>query len=565
MGSAPSPRVHRFVTPAAITAGAVLLYAFLYDAGLIFLVPIDTLHEGERLAHLTILEHGGVPYRDFFVQHGLGQDVFKPWLASVVHDGTLSALRLTESAIRPIGALSLYLLALSLHRSWITAALLVLLLTTGELALHDRLAFGLLAIAALARGLRIDARAAGNQPRMSARATRGWLLASGLLTAAAFLYSTEVGLYAGAGCGGTLVLLALQTRGVSPAERATPLCIYAIGFAAGLTPLLAYLGAYGAIGDFIQNTRLQIGMQRTVWGLPFPPIDDVLRGARSFEGARELLFGRAFRFYAPVLILLGWTGAVVRRACLGPFPRDGRWPIAMLVLLFGIASFASALGRSDDRHLTFAMAPAYALLLLAFETWVYSAFRKTDHGMRIRAALPVAFAITVFAAWWLAVNPPADRHLTRIERVATGQTLPTDGRHLVWAPLGRMGASPAQLTYLKTVTESIQAHTEPGQPFYDFTNQAAFHYFANRPSASRYVFVAYAATPALQHAVIEELEERRPRLVLYGAGHDTSQLDGIPASKRHPLIDAYLRSHYAPAGKPGGAQILLRRGEHPVE
>src|ERR1041384_7154234 len=42
---------------------------------------LDTYHEGERLPHHDALEAGKLPFRDIFVQHGLGEDIIKPWLA----------------------------------------------------------------------------------------------------------------------------------------------------------------------------------------------------------------------------------------------------------------------------------------------------------------------------------------------------------------------------------------------------------------------------------------------------------------------------------------------------
>jgi hypothetical protein len=552
---------HRLVRIAAVIVGALLIYVFLYDAGHIFLLPIDTLHEGERLAHLTITRHGGVPYRDYFVQHGLGQDVGKAWLAATVHDGTLSALRLTECAIRPLGAIALYLLGLALYRSWTTAILLVLLLTAGELTVHDRLAFGLLAVAALARGLGAGERSLEKLGAPSSAPSPSWLLASGVLTAAAFLYSTEVGLYTGAACGATLAGLGLMSSSASPTMRARPLATYALGFAVGMAPLLLYLAVHGALDDFVRNTTLQIGMQRVVWGLPFPPIADALAGTRSPSALVELLLGRAFRFHLPVLILLAWTAAAVDAACNGSLARRPRWPTVGLVLLFGIAVFASALGRSDDRHLMYAIAPSYALLLVTFERWLRQSWRGRGDAGWARRAIPAVLTIGLFGVWWLAVHPPASKHVSRIARLTGGETLPRSQRKVVWPPLGAMGVAPGQLAYLKGVSDYIRTHTEPGQPFYDFTNQAAFHYFADRPSASRYVYVAYAATPDLQREVIAELERSRPELVLYEAGHGASRLDGIPAAKRHPLIDAYIHERYGPAAHQAGAQILRRRDE----
>ena len=123
-----SVRARRFLICGVVP---LLLYALFYDAGVIFLVPLDVLAGGERRPPMNALCHRAMPFRVFYVQHGLGQDVGKAWLALRCLDGTLASLRLVECALRPLGPIALYLLGLALFRRWPPALICVALVAAG--------------------------------------------------------------------------------------------------------------------------------------------------------------------------------------------------------------------------------------------------------------------------------------------------------------------------------------------------------------------------------------------------------------------------------------------------
>src|SRR5438105_14401922 len=59
------------VLAATVSIAAAIAYNGNIDGNL------DTYHEGERLAYYDALESGKLPFRDIFVQHGLGEDIIK--------------------------------------------------------------------------------------------------------------------------------------------------------------------------------------------------------------------------------------------------------------------------------------------------------------------------------------------------------------------------------------------------------------------------------------------------------------------------------------------------------
>src|SRR5438552_14361813 len=83
-----TPRRRRLMfVAAAVVFAAAIAYNGDIDGNL------DTYHEGERLAYYDALESGRLPYRDIFVQHGLGEDIIKPWLACKLLEPSVESLR----------------------------------------------------------------------------------------------------------------------------------------------------------------------------------------------------------------------------------------------------------------------------------------------------------------------------------------------------------------------------------------------------------------------------------------------------------------------------------------
>ena len=86
-----------------------------------------------------------------------------------------------------------------------------------------------------------------------------------------------------------------------------------------------------------------------------------------------------------------------------------------------------------------------------------------------------------------------NRHLLpQAWRIVTGQTfpkqIPVKGERL-----GGVQISKDQYKHLQLLVDFIQRHTKPNEHIFDFSNQGALYFFADRPSPSRYQQIAYAA------------------------------------------------------------------------
>ena len=115
---------------------------------------IDRFHEGEQLAPLNEMLRGGIPFRDIYLQHGLLQNTFLPWLGSQLFEPTLRGVRLIREALVPLGYVALYFLGLQVFRARFFTAFLCFLIASGTtFYVSPRHGLGLLAFACVANYL----------------------------------------------------------------------------------------------------------------------------------------------------------------------------------------------------------------------------------------------------------------------------------------------------------------------------------------------------------------------------------------------------------------------------
>jgi hypothetical protein len=87
------------------------------------------------------------------------------------------------------------------------------------------------------------------------------------------------------------------------------------------------------------------------------------------------------------------------------------------------------------------------------------------------------------------------------------------------------------------------------------TNQAALPYLINKPSCTRYYTNWYLITNKHQNKFIEEIEEKKPRLILYWSKLDLYNFDD---EKRIPHIQNYLLNNYKTYNKTQDWHFLVK-------
>ena len=517
---------------------------------------IDLFHEGERLAPLNEMLHGGVPFRDVYVQHGLFQNAYLAWFGGQLFEPTLFGLRTMERVLNPLGYIALYLLGLQVFRGRFLTAFICMLIASGTaFSVSARHSLGLISFAFAASFL--------TRPQVTSKGyTFSWkLLLAGLFTSLAFWYSTEIGLYTLGAMGLFLLIYGLQS-GIALRKRPLPLISYSCGVMLGFLPVGIYFLLHGALDDAIWNSYIQCRYQLATWGLAFPSLSKTVT-LLSSEGWRAFIFSEGFRWYLPVCIFLIVAAYLTYRRLSGTYSANTMK--LLLLLLGGVAFFRTALGRSDGGHLTFGATFLWLLCLLPLEGGIFSMFRVGLLSLRGKipwhAALKAAWVLipTVIFCWYVGeVHHPVAGFSAKWQQLRQNPFK----QRVVSEELARAGAVDIpddQVQQIQKVVAYIQENTAPNENIFDFTSQGAYYFFANRPGVTRFHQVSYASTPAMQQEVITALEQDKTRLVIFKTGGWFDAVDGIRVEERHALIAVYLQENYEPAINVNGTEILMRK------
>ena len=532
----------------------IFIYLLTYSASIHG--NIDMFHEGERLAPLNEMLHGGVPFRDVYVQHGLFQNAYLAWFGSLLFEPTLFGVRSMEDILAPLGYVAFYLLGLQVFRGRFLTAFICMLIASGTAFwVSPRHSLGLISFAFVVNFLTHSQSTSKGSPF-------SWkLLLAGLFTSLAFWYSTEIGLYTLGGIGLFLFIYGLRS-GIEIRERPFPLINYSCGVLLGFLPIAAYFFSHGALDDAIWNSYIQCRYQLATWGLAFPSLSKTI-ALLSTEGWRAFIFSKGFQWYLPICIFLIVAAYLTYRRLSGT--NSVNTMKLLLLLLGGIAFFRTALGRSDGGHLIYGATFLWLLCLLPLEGGIVSMFRvgllslrgKSPWHTGLKAAW-VLIPIVIFCWYVGEVHHPLVGFSEKWQRLRQNPFK----QNVVPEELARAGAVDIpddQVEQIQKVVAYIQENTAENEKIFDFTSQGAYYFFANRPGVSRFHQVSYASTPAMQQEVIEALERDRTRLVIFKTGGWFDAVDGIRVEERHPLIAAYLQENYKSTININSTEILLRK------
>jgi hypothetical protein len=547
-----STQAARYLLDYALIPG--LIYVFFYSGGNIH-GAIDMFHEGERLAPLNALLRGEIPYRDIYIQHGLFHNAYRPLLAAKLFGPTLEADRILGHLIDPLRHVAFYLLGLQIFKSRLFALLPVWVLASGKTydlarrALSARNILPIVSIATLA-GYVLSHR------RFTFRRFHILPALAGVCATLGMVYSLELGLYSLATGSLFLLIVSVSFQG-NIRRRLSPLLSYLAGAFTAFLPYALYFSVHGALDDLFRNSFIQCRYHIPIWGLRFPPLFPELSKVESLESFKAFALSETFEWYFPITVYLITLTYLMHQVFRGGFWNTNSNYILLLLVMGGIIFFRTPLGRSDRWHL---YGISFAWLICIFFVQRLSVRIWKDARMDY-TSLPAAawrlMAILILAWYVTSLYNPVDTVRQRLFTLTGYQNIERD----VEPPLDRSGGikiSDDQASQIKAVVEYIQSNTEPDETIFDFSSQGGYYFFADRPMATRYHQVCYAATRAMQKEVIEDLERHRTRLVIFTTGSGYDSIDGVPNVDRHPLIAEYLKENYTESAKIGNTVILKR-------
>lgn len=275
-------------------------------------------------------------------------------------------------------------------------------------------------------------------------------------------------------------------------------------------------------------------------------------------GSRRALFFAACRWASFALTLavavVGGLLALTRRRVVGA-ARDLRPAFLALAVAFAL-HFAAAHIQINTHIISLALF-AVALAAALDARWV---------GARRRRALLLAAGVGWVASF------VAEPVLTPLLNLREGPLV----------ALGIPGARsvrvfPRDAEHLRELRAIVDAHVPPGDPIFVaearndivINNAVDLYYLLNRPGATRYyeMHPAVTDTTPVQREIVDDLQARRPRLVLLRKEFKDSELDHFERNlRRHvpdvgsKILDTYLRRHYQQIAVLGRIRVMELNG-----
>ncbi len=495
------------------------------------LLPIEPFEDGCSLAFAQAYLHGARPYADTYPLHGWGADGGVDGFAFRHFGATLRVYRLRTAFFAALAPLALAGSCVAALGSGIWGVLAFLVSASFAPGLIERQALAFAALVPLFLSFRAGAR------RRALRA------AAGVLAGWEVLYSLEYGLFVFLGISAALLLLpTLEARRRRLRLGFAACAPFWGGALLGALPFLVVLAARGVFGDFLRISFVELPRWVTaVWGVPAGEVWTVLSPVRDTPALASLLAGAGMQFFF-VMALLAIAGAtLLLRAAAGDLDPEDRAAWAA----FGVAAFAlrGMLGRADEAHF-----------------WHYSVFAGLPAVWVLRSVWRSAARAVLFpvALLFLLIRLHPFRAVEDTLRLVAATGDPAAHRDRAEPPRSGGERLPAgQAKEFSDFRRALDERLAPGETYFDFSNQPALYFFADRIPPVRFHTVAQYEAEEKQSEVIDTLERKKPPIAAFT---DTfySTLD-LPNAERAPRVARYLAEHYEPAAVVGSWRFERRR------
>jgi hypothetical protein len=277
-------------------------------------------------------------------------------------------------------------------------------------------------------------------------------------------------------------------------------------------------------------------------GLPFPATEttflrwDALTAPAPHEGM-------SIEYVAPVAVYVFTTMALGTRALSSRW--RGRDTVTLGVLVFGLASFRFALGRSDITHLVTVTLPAAVLLPRLAVEGVRAIYASGTRVLRVCTActgLALAAASLNLSGIPLSLGP-------RLSAILSGSERPSSGPAYAYPNVPRAGDTKVQAAYISLV-EGIRANSSPSDKIFQhigYMDGGEVYFLADRSNPTRFDLLTEFVTTGRQELAAEEIRRDPPKLVV-----------GTDWGMTGEGVNSYLQGHYHPIGKFGDWDLLTR-------
>jgi hypothetical protein len=513
-----------------------VIYLFSYASTAQLSQWIDLFHRGESIGPASDYLRGKVPFRDVFALHGMMEDgQLDAWLMEIFGRSLDVAVARTV-VIGAFLGVAIWFLGLAVFDS-IPLALFCVAMGSWTTAENNRTFFQVAAVALFWNALR-------RRSRVSA-------VFSGVFAGVALFFSYEIGVYSIAGAVLACLLLWVASRrvawdGLAPVQAGV---FFAIGVALGVAPFATWLAMHGALDDFAVTSFVTLpNIIDAVWSLPFPDLVSTFRKDLNLHTLADFVLWEKFHLILSPLVIVVALAYFIARWMRR---RVDTLDFALLVLtVFATVAQRTAFGRVSFRHQYFAaflIGPLIVLLAVILVRAMRGLWSRGDAGTRAFIATLALSAIPVIAVlFWIPdlINARLQDFVRYYGRVLRVDRDP-NAEAVQWR--------------ITDVVNNVRELTKKNEPIFDFSNQPAFYFFADRPNPTRFYQVPILSPRAFQAETIRALERAKPKVVLRRSPELFDQFDGVTNDLRAQAVSAYLDDTYAFYRSVRGVELWTRR------
>ena len=365
---------------------------------------------------------------------------------------------------------------------------------------------------------------------------------AGAVSGGAFLYSQENGLAAIIAVF-AIFIISIPVRGF---KRIKSIFIETLLFTAGflliIIPFIVYFATHGALDSFLQTIfeyprYVMLGYA----AVPAPDIFAAIKGYISGDFPPERLRYPLIFVFPPVIYAICLTVMVIN-VFKGRYSR--REYFFFTVLVYGVITFRSALGRSDGFHLVQVYAPAFFVLAyLADTSFVSLGGRKMLKALII---FIIAFAIPAFLIL-TNFNKKASREFVRVnvtEIAGKFSAEPAPGMVQVNASeTDGIYMPPRAAAHVKELL-SFKLRLMSDDTLYVFGNVPFYYFMLGKQNPTRFDYPYWAVTTGMQEEIVHDLAGNRPDYILYKLDR-MDRIDDMPPSIQVPLVYNHIMENYA--------------------
>jgi hypothetical protein len=478
------------------------------------------LDEGLILTGAMRVSNHDLPYRDFWTQYGPGEVVLLSLLFHLFPSGII-ATRVVDIAfkIALIGFAFAFSRQVSQSKQWASYTLIVSAIWLSNCSFFSYPVIPALALSFASIWLVFRARESGR-----AR----WYFFSGLCAAGCALFRHDFGAYLVAA---TVVSTCIHDyRRGRGGDRWIQLVLYLSGLAILAAPAAFYLVIHAGLGNLYDE-------------LVYYP-------SKIFPRVRSLPYPFRFVFFFPFLPPLLTVAHYLRR---DPWGRSNQAHLALMLSLFGLASFAQVSVRSDELHLL----PFYLVALLVLSP-------ALDE---LALAWPGARRLSALAAILLALASVSKVSLLR--RYYLLRSLAGRGDALIGHGVAR-GRGVLLRRDQALALRKVQELARPGDALFVgntrhdrvHINDSMFYFLSGLRPATFFHEMDPGLTPTTraQMRIRDDLKSMRPGIaVLVDHMDQANEPSHAALESGVELLDNYLRAQFEEVARYGDYHVLRRK------